>query len=101
MTTVPGHNIVLQQSGAAQEMAQQAQTPKPSPEQAAAQQEINELAKNSTVQEFEEAERLKEKQEKEQERRRRLLAKKKNEKKKKEETEQDPDAPGRLLDTMA
>ncbi len=50
MTTVPGHNIVLQQSGTAQELVNQSQTAKPSPEQAAALQETNELAKNTTVQ---------------------------------------------------
>ncbi len=64
MTTVPGHNIVLQQSGAAQEFSQQAHSPKPSPEQAAAQQEANQLVKNSTVQEFDESEKLKSKKEK-------------------------------------
>lgn len=99
MTTVPGHNIVIQQSVAAQELAHQGQAPKPSPEQAAAQQEANELLKNTTVQEFDEAEKLKNKKKKEEKRRRQRLelAKKKKEQ---EEIDQDPDAPGRLLDTM-
>ncbi|MCF6248228.1 MAG: hypothetical protein L3J69_12835 [Desulfobacula sp.] len=98
MTTVPGHNIVLQQSGAAQELAQQAHSPKPTPEQAVAQQEAGQVVKNSTVQEFDESERLKTKKEKDALRRKQLLEKaKKN--KEKEEKDQDPDATGRLLDT--
>ena len=100
MTTVPGHNIVIQQSGAAQELAQQSHSPKPSPEQAAAQQQASELVKNTTVQEFDEAERLKAKKEKEEQRRRRQLEKAKR-KKKQEELELDPDATGRILDTTA
>lgn len=98
MTTVPGHNIVLQQSGAAQELAHQAHSPKPSPEQAAAQQAAGERLKNTTVQEFDELEKLKADKER-LKRRQELKAVKK--KRKQEEMEQDPDAPGRLLDTMA
>lgn len=100
MTTVPGHNIVIQQSGAAQEFTQQAHSPKPSPEQAAAQQEINERLKNSTVQEFEESSHLKAKKEKE-----RQLHQEQEEKERKrrrqEERELDPDATGKILDTTA
>ncbi len=100
MTTVPGHNLVIQQSGAAQELAHQAHLPKPSPEQAAAQQEANERIKNTTVQEFDEAEQLKLKMKKEKD----LLRKKEQEekekkKKRQEELELDPEATGRLLDT--
>jgi hypothetical protein len=99
MTTVPGHNIVVQQSGAAQEMAHQAHSPKPSPEQAAAQQAAGELLKNTTVQEFDEAEKMRSKREKEALKRRQELkaARKKEEQ---ETMDQDPDAPGRLLDTI-
>ncbi|MBU2628092.1 MAG: hypothetical protein KKE61_05710, partial [Proteobacteria bacterium] len=75
MTTVPGHNIIIQQSGAAHELAHQSHTPKPSPEQAAAQQEANVLVKNTTVQEFDEAERLKAKKEKEDLRKRQQMEK--------------------------
>ncbi len=99
MTTVPGHNIVIQQSGAAQELANQAHTSKPSPEQAVAQQQANELTKSTTVQEFDETEKLKAKKEKEDLRKRRQLEEEKK-KKRQEQMEQDPDAPGRLLDTM-
>ncbi len=100
MTTVPGHNIVLQQSGAAQELTQQAHSPKPTPEQAAAQQEANQRVKNSTVQEFDESEKLKTKKEKDALRRKQLFAKAKK-KKEKEEKDLDPEATGRLLDTTA
>ena len=100
MTTVPGHNIVIQQSGTAQELSNQAQASKPSPEQAAAQQEANELVKNSTVQEFDESEKVKTKKEKDEQRRRQELAQKQK-KKQQEEKELDPDATGKLLDTTA
>ncbi len=100
MTTVPGHNIVIQQSGTAQEFSNQSQSSKPSPEQAAAAQEANELVKNSTVQEFDESEKVKTKKEKEEQRKRQELAQKKK-KKQEEEKELDPDATGKLLDTTA
>lgn len=100
MTTVPGHNIVIQQAGAAQELSNQAQSLKPSPEQAAAQQEINERIKSTTVQEFEESEKLKSKKEREALRQRRQEEKERK-KKRQEDLEQDPDATGRLLDTTA
>lgn len=99
MTTVPGHNIVIQQSVAVQELIHQTHTPKPSPEQAAAQQQANELSKNTTVKEFDEAEKLKAKKEKDDLRRKQLLEEEKK-KKRQQEMDQDPDAPGRLLDTM-
>ncbi len=98
MTTVPGHNIVIQQSVAAQELAHQAHTTKPSPEQAAAQQQANELVKGTTVQQFDESEKLKAKKEKDALRRKQFLKEEKK-KKKQQEMDQDPDAPGRLLDT--
>ncbi len=98
MTTVPGHNIVIQQSGAAQELIHQTNTPKPSPEQAAAQQQANVLAQGTTVQGTEESEKLKSKKEKEALRRKKLLEEAKK-KRKQEELYLDPDALGRLLDT--
>ena len=64
MTAISGHNVVIQQSGVAQELAHQTAAPKPSPEQAAALREAGEIVKNSTVQEFEESEKLKFKKEK-------------------------------------
>ncbi len=100
MTTVPGHNLVIQQSGTAQELSNQTQASKSSPEQATAQQEANELVKNSTVQEFDESEKVKTKKEKDEQRRRQELAQKQK-KKQQEEKELDPDATGKLLDTTA
>ena len=100
MTTVPGHNIIIQQSVAAQELAHQAHTPKPSPEQAAAQQQANVVTKNTTVQGFDEAEKLKAKKEKDALRRKQLLEEEKRKKKQEQMEQDDPDAPGRLLDTM-
>lgn len=91
---------MIQQSGAAQEFTQQAHSPKPSPEQAAAQQEANDRVKNTTVQEFEESNRLKAKKEKE-----RQLQQEQEErerkKRRKEDLELDPEATGKLLDTTA
>lgn len=96
MTAISGHNLVIQQSGVAQELNHQAATPKPSPEQTASLQQAGEVLKNSTVQEFEESEKLKVKKEKDE-----LIIRQNKERKKKkqEELEQDPDATGKLLDT--
>lgn len=98
MTTITGHNIVIQQSGVAQEAAHHATAPKPSPEQTAAQQQANELVKNTTVQEFDETEKLKFKKEKDELRKRQQREQEKK-KKMQEEMDLDPDTPGRLLDT--
>ncbi len=98
MTTVPGHNIVIQQSGAAQELLHQTNTPKPSPEQAAAQQQANELAQGTMVQKSEESEKHKSKKEKDALTKKKILEEAKK-KKKLREMDQDPDASGRLLDT--
>ncbi len=99
MTTISGHNLVIQQSPVAQELTHQVAAPKPSPEEAAALQEAGEVIKNSTVQEFEESEKLELKKEKET-----LKIKQKEEEKRKrkrqEDLEQDPDATGKILDTM-
>ena len=78
MTTIPGQNVVIQQSGAAQELSSHAQNSKQSAEQAEIQQQANELVKKSTVQEFDASEKLKLKKEKEA--RKRQYQKKKKEK---------------------
>ena len=96
MTTIPGHNQILQNSGAAQEASQQAHSPKPSPEQAAGVQQAQEVIQQSTVQGSEEAERLK-KEKKEQ---RAKAGQKRKKPNREEEFALDPDAPGRLLDTI-
>ena len=99
MTTVPGHNIVIQQSVTVQEMTQQTHTPKPSPEQAAAQQQAEVVTKNTTVRKFDESERLKAKKEKDALRKKQLEQEEKRRLKQKQ-MDQNHDAPGRLLDTM-
>ncbi len=100
MTTVPGYNIVIQQSGVAQEFSHQAHSPKPSPEQAATQQQAAELVKNTTVRQFDESEKLKSKKEKDALKKKYLLDQKKKQKER-EEKELDPDSTGRLVDTTA
>ncbi len=59
MTTVPGHNQVLQQSGLAQEFSHQAHAPKPGPDQAATIQQAQQVVKNTTIQRSEDSERMK------------------------------------------
>ena len=99
MTTIPGHNQILPQSGIAQEVSQHAQTSRPSPDQAAAQQQAQAVMRDSTVQQTEESERLKkQKEEKSSGRHHRENREKQNPK---ETVDPDPDAPGRLLDTTA
>ncbi|MFH2093670.1 MAG: hypothetical protein ABIJ31_15025 [Pseudomonadota bacterium] len=98
MTTVPGHNLVIQQSGVAQELAHQAHSPKPSPEQIAAQAEVSARLKGTTIQEFDESEKLKAKKEKDIFEQKEQQEREKK-KKRQEEMELDPDATGRLVDT--
>lgn len=99
MTTIPGHNQMIQQSGAAQEISQQAHSPKPSPEQAAGIQQNQEIVENSTVLESDESDRMKE--QKEQRKRREQEKEAKKRKRSKEELAVDFDTSGRLLDTTA
>ncbi|THB80035.1 MAG: hypothetical protein D3926_09135 [Desulfobacteraceae bacterium] len=99
MTTIPGHNVVIQQSGAVSEAIQGTNTPKPNPEHIDALQTANAVQEGTTVQEFEEAERLKERKEKE---RQRLARQREKEKREQEQAlkELDPDATGKILDTI-
>ena len=103
MTTIPGHNQILQQSSIAQELSNQGNALKPSPDQAAVLQQAQEVVKGSTVQESEESERLKE--EKAKQKKRALARRQETGRKKKkninqdEELALDPDVTGRLLDT--
>ncbi len=59
MTTVPGFNLLIQQSGIVREVHQSSSTPNPEPGQAAAELVATEQAKKTNVQELEESERLK------------------------------------------
>lgn len=105
MTTIPGHNQIIQQSGIAQEISQQAHSLKPSPDQAAVLQQAQELRKNSTVLASDESERLKKKREerqRQQDDRRRKTDRAKAVRRARglqQDMDLNPDAPGRILDT--
>ncbi len=100
MTTVHGHNQILQQSGIAQDLSHQIQSPKPDPDQAAVQHQNQQVVENTTVQESEETLSLK--QEKENEKRQKARkAKRAKKQNPKDDLPPDPDGPGRLLDTTA
>ena len=100
MTTVPGFNLLIQQSGIVREVHQFSSTPNPDPGQAAAEQVATEQAKKTNVQELEESEKLKTKKDKEDNHNK--DKNKAKEKRKKEESDDDnnPDSTGRLLDTI-
>ena len=102
MTTVPGFNLLIQQSGIVRDINQSSRTPNPEPGQAAAVQVANEEAKKTIVQELEEPEKLKTKKEKEKEKNQDKANKKVKRKRKKEEfnEENNTDSTGRLLDTI-
>jgi hypothetical protein len=99
MTTIPGHNQILQQSSIAQELSNQGAAHKPSPDQAAVQQLAQEIVKGSTVQVSEESERLKKQKEKREQERKQMADRKKKKINQDKEMALDPDATGRLLDT--
>ena len=111
MTTIPGHNQIIQQSGIAQEISQQAHSLKPSPDQAAVMQQVQELRKNSTVLASDESERLRKKKEKQDKQKRRHQDDQQKETvrsraaqhagSRQQDMDLDPDAPGRILDTTA
>ncbi len=99
MTTIPTHNIVIQQSGTVHEATHHVKPLQPDPEQMAQQQAARETTEKTTVLESNASSELKadtENQKQERERKQ----KKANQKKESEEREQDPDATGRLLDTV-
>lgn len=98
MTTVPGFNHLIQQSGIGKEVHHSTGTSNPEPGHAAAEQVANEQALKTKVQESEEPEKLKSKKDRDKEKHQ----SKKKKKKKKEEfkDENNPDSTGRLLDTI-
>jgi len=113
MTTVPGHNQIIQQSGIAREISQQDHLLRPSPDQAAVLQQARDIRKKSTVLSSEESERLKkEKQERENRQKRRRQEEEEHEQPRQaggtkkaahagrqQARDMDPDAPGQILDT--
>ena len=99
MTTIPGHNIVIQQAGVLHEATQHIKPNRPNPEQFAAQQAATVAVEKTKVQEPTSSERLaadREKEKRPQERSTKTKAKKK-----KMEREQKSDDTGNLLDTVA
>ena len=100
MTTVHGHNQILQQSGVVQELSHQIQSPKPDPEQAAVQHQNQQVVENTTIQESVETLSLRQKKEKEK-RQSARNAKRTKKQNPQDDLPPDPDGPGRLLDTTA
>ncbi len=104
MTTVPGHNIVIQQAGTVNEAKPSSNTAHPSPGQAVGEQAAAELARRTTVQESEESEALKSDRERYQASLRGRRKEKRRRRKKREEEQKelsDSDESGNLLDTVA
>ena len=95
MTTIPTHNIIMQQSVAAHDATHQNMPLQPDPGQVASQQAIKEVAEQTTVTESEEYENLKSDKSRSE-----LKFKKKKKKKQLLKEDQDPEAPGTLLDTV-
>ena len=100
MTTIPGHNQIMQQSGVAQEVNNQAHSLKPNPGQAVVVQQAQENIQKTTVQGSDDSDRLKEQKDKDV-KKGALKARKKPRKDREEELATDPGATGRLLDTRA
>lgn len=100
MTTVHGHNQIFQQSGIAQDLSHQIQSPKPDPDQAAVQQQNQQVLENTTVQESEETLSLKKENEKEKREKRRKIQRVEKQIRQ-EDLPPNPDGLGRILDTTA
>ncbi|MBI9087720.1 MAG: hypothetical protein JEZ12_00725 [Desulfobacterium sp.] len=99
MTTIPGHNIVIQQAGVVHEATQHLKPNRPNPEQFAAQQAETVAVEKTKVQEPTDSEKMAADEEKQKRRQERLT--KTKAKKKKMEREQRPDDTGNLLNTVA
>ncbi len=100
MNAISGHNLVIQQSGAVSELTQGSNAPKPNPAHVEAQQAANAAELASTVKEFDEIARVKARKEKEREEKKAEAREKEKKKKEKKHRNEDPDAPGQLLDTV-
>jgi len=98
MTTIPTHNIIMQQSVAAHDATHQNKPLQPDPGQVVAQQIVEEVIQNTTVQKSEAYEKLK--ADRAAAKLKALQEKKKKKKKKQLKRGQDPEAPGNLLDTV-
>ncbi|MDY0219627.1 MAG: hypothetical protein RBR67_00615 [Desulfobacterium sp.] len=106
MTTIPGHNIIIQQSGAVHEATQHVRSGKPDPEQLAAQQAARAEVEKTTVPESNDARGVapeRERGKKERKSSKGAGANRPPGKDVDKETkdEQDPAGTGNLLDTIA
>ncbi|MCP4118218.1 MAG: hypothetical protein GY737_23030 [Desulfobacteraceae bacterium] len=99
MTTIPGHNIVIQQAGVLHEATQHVKPNRPNPEQFANLQAEVVAVEKTKVQEPTDSERLA--ADKEKEKRPGERSTKTKAKKKKMERKQRPDDTGNLLNTVA
>ena len=99
MTTIPGHNIVIQQAGVLHEATQHVKPNRPNPEQFATLQAETVAVEKTKVQEPTDSERLAADKEKEKRPGKRLT--KTKAKKKEMERKQRSDNTGNLLDTVA
>ncbi len=102
MTTVPGFNHLIQQSGSVNESHHSPGTANPDPGHGAAEQIANEQTVKTTVQKSGETERIKPdlKREKKENKNREKQKKKKDESSELSRDGNDPDSTGRLLDTI-
>jgi len=98
MSTIPGQNIVIQQSGAVHEATHHIRPNQPLPEQLAGLQALRESAAKSSVQESEKIEKLKERKETKSDRRER---KRREKEKKRLKRKQADGSTGSLLNTIA
>ncbi|ACN16765.1 conserved hypothetical protein [Desulforapulum autotrophicum HRM2] len=98
MTTIPGHNVVVQQSGVLHEATHHVRPNNPDPEQLAAQQAAKEIVERSTVPESNSSPEVasdREKKKKDKGSADKARAKRQT------KGEQPPDMTGNLLDTIA
>ena len=97
MTTIPGHNIVIQQSGSAHDALHHVKHGQPDPQNLAGQQVLRENAEQTTVRSSEGSEQLKSNKKKLGKNTKKAEDKKKQ---KKQKRAQYPDVAGNLFDTI-
>ncbi len=101
MTTIPSHNIIIQQSGIVHDATHQARSQNPfDPEQLAMPQAIKEIEKKGTIQQSNNSEKIKSDKEKHFQKQKKLKKNKRTKKKKQKKEEQATDAIGSLLNTV-
>ncbi len=102
MTTIPGHNIVIQQSARAHDATHHLKPVQPDPAHLQGQQIIQETLEQTTIQSSENSGKLNaDANPEEREKAKRKKSDKKKRKSLKTKREQFPDSPGNLLNTVA